>query len=58
MMKNLDQMTKCKIGNQILQILQKQNIAAGTRIEISIETCKNGAIKNITLNEIEKGETK
>lgn len=58
MMKNLDDITKCKIGNQILQILQKHNIAAGTAIDVHIETMKNGAIKKIELVEHEKGETK
>lgn len=56
MMKNLDDITKCKIGNQILQILQKHNINAGTAIDVHIETTKAGAIKKIELVEHEKGE--
>ena len=47
--------TKCKIGNQILQILQRNEIEAGSKIDIHIELLKNGAIKKIELTE---GETK
>ena len=47
--------TKCKIGNQILQILQRNEIEAGSKIDIHIELLKNGAIKKIEMTE---GEAK
>ena len=50
-MKNIPIETKCKIGNQILQILQRNEIAAGSKIDIHIELLKNGAIKKIELKE-------
>lgn len=50
-MKNIDTMTKCKIGNQILQILQRHEVAAGSKLDIHIETTKSGAIKKIELTE-------
>ena len=50
-MKNIPIETKCKIGNQILQILQRNEIAAGSKIDIHIELSKNGAIKNIEMKE-------
>lgn len=50
-MKQLDTMTKCKIGNQILQLLQRNNIEAGSKITIEIETTKSGAIKNVEIKE-------
>ena len=50
-MKNIDIATKCKIGNQILQILQRNEIAAGSKIDIHIELLKNGAIKKIEMKE-------
>ena len=54
-MQNIPIETKCKIGNQILQILQRNEIAAGSKIDIHIEILKNGAIKKIELTE---GEAK
>jgi len=50
-MKNLDTMTKCKIGNQILSQLNSHNVAAGSKITITITTLKNGAIKDIEIKE-------
>ena len=50
-MKNIPIETKCKIGNQILQILQRNEIAAGSKIDIHIELLKNGAIKKIEMKE-------
>ena len=50
-MKNIPIETKCKIGNQILQILQRNEIAPGSKIDIHIETTKSGAIKKIEMNE-------
>ena len=52
-MKYIDTMTKCKIGNQILAILNRENIAAGDKVTITIATTKSGAIKEI---EIKEGE--
>lgn len=49
----IDTGTKCKIGNQILAILNRENITAGDKIAIAIETTKSGAIKKI---EIKEGE--
>lgn len=53
-MKNIDTMTKCKIGNQILSQLNSQNVEAGSKITITITTLKNGAIKEIEIKEEEK----
>ena len=50
-MKNATIETKCQIGNQILQILQHNEIAAGSKIDIHIELLKNGAIKKIEMKE-------
>ena len=50
-MKNIPIETKCKIGNQILQILQRNEIASGSKIDIHIETTKSGAIKKIEMKE-------
>ena len=50
-MKNIPIETKCKICNQILQILQRNEIASGSKIDIHIETTKSGAIKKIVLKE-------
>lgn len=50
-MKNINIETKCKIGNQILQILQRNEIASGSKIDIHIETTKSGAIKKIEMKE-------
>ena len=50
-MKNIAIETKCKIGNQILQILQRNEIAAGSKIDIHIELSKNGAIKKTEMKE-------
>ena len=50
-MKNIPIETKCKIGNQILQILQRNEIAPGSKIDIHIELLKNGAIKKIEMKE-------
>lgn len=53
LLKEIDVMTKCKIGNQILTMLTNNNIAAGDKITITIETTRSGAIKEI---EIKEGE--
>lgn len=50
-MKNIPIETKCKIGNQILQILQRNEVAAGSKLDIHIETTKSGAIKKIEMKE-------
>lgn len=50
-MKNIDIATKCKIGNQILKILQSHEVAAGSKLDIHIETTKSGAIKKIEMKE-------
>lgn len=50
-MKNIPIETKCKIANQILQILQRNEIAPGSKIDIHIELLKNGAIKKIEMKE-------
>ena len=50
-MKNITVETKCKIGNQILQILQRNEITSGSKIDIHIETTKSGAIKKIEMKE-------
>ena len=50
-MKCIDTITKCKIGNQILEILNRENITAGDKITITIETTKSGAIKKIEIRE-------
>ena len=50
-MKNIPIETKCKIGNQILQILQRNEIEEGSKIDIHIELLKNGAIKKIEMKE-------
>ena len=52
-MKNIPIETKCKIGNQILQVLQRNEIAAGSKIDIHIELSKYGAI---TMIEMKEGE--
>ena len=50
-MKNIPLETKCKIGNQILQILQRNEIESGSKIDIHIELSKNGTIKKIEMKE-------
>ena len=55
-MKNLDTMTKCKIGNQILSQLNSHNVAAGSKITITITTLKNGAIKDIEIKKKKKND--
>jgi len=54
MAKNLDQMTKCKIGTEVLSLLNKHNITAGSKVTITIETLKNGAIKKVEIGEGEE----
>lgn len=55
-MKNIDTMTKCKIGNKILSMLNKEDIIAGSKITITVTTLKNGAIKEIEIKEGDKNE--
>ena len=50
-MKNIPIETKCKICNQILQILQRNEVAAGSNIYSHIETPKPRAIKKIEMKE-------
>ena len=50
-MKYIDTMTKCKIGNKVLTILNKEKIAAGNKITIVIATTKSGAIKDVEIKE-------
>ena len=52
-MKNLDALQKCIIGNQILSIINKEDLVAGERVTITIDTKKNGEIKSIS---VKKGE--
>lgn len=52
-MKKLDALQKCIIGNQVLSIVNKEELIAGERVTITIDTKKSGEIKNIS---IKKGE--
>ena len=52
-MKKLDALQKCIVGNQILSIINKEELIAGERVTITIDTRKSGEIKNIS---IKKGE--
>lgn len=54
MAKNLDQMTKCKLGTEVLSLLNKHDIAAGSKITITIKTLRNGAIKSVEIGEGEE----
>lgn len=52
-MKKLDALQKCIIGNQVLSIVNKEDLVAGERVTITIDTKKNGEIKSIS---VKKGE--
>lgn len=54
MAKLLNPLNKCIITNKILSIVNNEDIVAGERITIVIDTKKNGDIKNLT---VKKGES-